>query len=118
VTFYNPTPVKDDYSRATENNRVQDELQAEVLSKYSDKPLKLKYASINTTEKVNANLLYKLGIHDSQLKSGPVVSVSRKDDGMKIWGPTIIHTVGKEVDRLQKKAQAEQDAAKKAAKKT
>ena len=113
VSFENPTPIKDDYSRPSVNNKVKDELQAEVLNKYHEKPLKLRYATINTTDKANANLLYKVGVHDYQLTNGPVVLVARKGHGKMAWGPTVIHKVDEYVQKEQAAAKAEQEAAKK-----
>ena len=105
VTFYNPTPVKDDYTRQTENNRVQDELQSEVLNKFDSKPLKIRYSSVDATDRTNENLLYKAGIKDDFLIYGPVVLVTRKGFGNIVWGPTVIHQASDFVQAIQKKAQ-------------
>ena len=104
VTFYNPTPVKDDYTRQTENNRVQDELQSEVLNQYDAKPLKIRYSSIDTTDRANEKLLYKAGVKPDQLNNGPVVLVTKKGFGHTVWGPTIVHQVEIFVKDTQKDA--------------
>ena len=93
VTFYNPTPVKDDYSRQSENNRVQDELQSEVLNQYDEKPLKIRYSSIDSTDRDNQKLLYKAGVKANYFDDGPVVLVTRKGSGHIVWGPTVVHQV-------------------------
>ena len=69
VTFYNPSPVKDDYSRQTENNRVQDELQSEVLNTHDGKPLTIRYTSIDSTDRENEQLMYKAGIKEDFLNN-------------------------------------------------
>ena len=111
VTFYNPTPVKDDYTRQTENNRVQDELQSEVLNQYDGKTLKIRYSSIDTTDRANEKLMYKSGVKQDQLNKGPVVLVTRKGYGHIVWGPTIVHQVETFVKETQ--AAAAEDAKKK-----
>ena len=111
VTFYNPTPVKDDYSRQAENNRVQDELQSEVLNKLNAKPLKIRYASADSTDRDNANLLYKAGVKEDLLTYGPVVLVTRKGFGNIVWGPTVIHQVETFVKGVQAEAKKEAEAA-------
>ena len=108
ATFYDPTPVKDSYTRQAENNKVQDDLQSEVLNQLDGKPLKIRYASADTTESENANLMYKAGIKDEYLEDGPVVLVTRKGSGYIVWGPTVIHQVEKFVKEMQDKATKEQ----------
>ena len=93
VTFYNPTPVKDDYTRQTRNNQVQDELQSEVLNQYDGKPLSIRYASIDSTDRNNEKLMYKAGVKHDFLNDGPVVLVTRKGYGHIVWGPTVVHQV-------------------------
>ena len=106
VTFYNPSPVKDDYSRQTENNRVQDELQSDVLNQFDNKPLKIRYSSIDTTDRSNEFLMYKAGVKSTQLAEGPVVLVTKKGVGHTVWGPTIVHQVETFVKDTQNKARA------------
>ena len=101
VTFYNPTPVKDDYSRTTENNKVQDELQSEVLNAFDRKPLPIRYASIDVTDRTNERLLYKAGVKADQLTYGPVVLVTKKGFGRTIWGPTVVDSVEDFVKSIQ-----------------
>ena len=111
VTFYNPSPVKDDYTRQTENNRVQDELQSEVLNIHDEKPLKIRYTSIDSTDRDNEQLLYKSGIKEDFLNKGPVVLVTRKGFGHIVWGPTIVHQVEEFVAEAQEEGKKEEDAA-------
>ena len=108
VTFYNPTPVKDDYTRQTENNRVQDELQSEVLNQYDGKPLKIRYSSIDSTDRANEKLMYKSGIKPDFLNNGPVVLVTKKGYGHIVWGPTIVHQVENFVKEIQEEADKEE----------
>ena len=104
VTFYNPTPVKDDYSRTTENTRVQDDLQSDILTQLHAKPLNIRYASIDVTDRTNDRLLYKAWVTEEQLSKGPVVLVARKGYGHIVWGPTVIHQVEKFVKEIQDSA--------------
>ena len=108
VTFYNPTPVKDDYTRQSENNRVQDELQSEVLNAYDSKPLKIRYSSIDSTDRDNEKLIYKAGIKPEYFNHGPVVLVTRKGYGHIVWGPTVVHQVETFVKETQDAASKEE----------
>mmetsp|Transcript_15431 Transcript_15431/g.13471 ORF Transcript_15431/g.13471 Transcript_15431/m.13471 type:complete len:152 (-) Transcript_15431:48-503(-) len=108
VTFYNPTPVKDDYSRQTENSRVQDELQSEVLNQYDAKPLTIRYSSIDSTDRANEKLLYKAGVKTEYLNEGPVILISRKGYGHIIWGPTVVHQTETFVKETQDTATEDQ----------
>ena len=56
VTFFNPTPKKDDYTRQYENKRVMDALSSEVLNEQNDKPLRVNYAQIDVTDRENERL--------------------------------------------------------------
>lgn len=104
VTFYNPTPIKDDYTRQTANNKIQDELQSEVLNLRSSHPLPIRYASIDTTDRVNEKLIYKAGIKPADLEDGPVVLVASQGVGNLVWGPTVIRQVDVYVQEIQTKA--------------
>ena len=104
VCFYNPTPIKDDYTRQTENNKIQDELQAEILNQQSGHPLEINYASIDTTDRINDKLVYKAGIKPENLADGPVVLVASQGVGNIIWGPTVIKQVEIFVKEIQDKA--------------
>ena len=108
ITFYNPTPVKDDYSRQMMNNQVQDQLQSTVLNKYDSKPLKIRYSSIDTTDRDNEILMYKAGVKQSNLLNGPVVLITRKGRGNSVWGPTIIEKVEDFVKNIQENAEKDQ----------
>ena len=107
VTFYNPTPVKDDYTRQQENNKVQDELQSVVLNQYDNQPLKIRYGSIDVTDRENEKIIYKAGIKEDYLRNGPVVLVVSKGFGNIVWGPTVIHQVETFVQETQQKASEE-----------
>ena len=104
VTFYNPTPIKDDYTRQSENNKVQDELQSVVLNQYDNQPLKIRYASVDVTDRQNESLIYKAGIKADYLGRGPVVLITRKGFGNIVWGPTVIHQTETFVKQIQDKA--------------
>ena len=109
VTFYNPTPVKDDYTRQQENNKVQDELQSVVLNQYDGQPLKIRYASVDVTDRSNESIIYKAGVKDDFLRNGPVVLVTKKGFGNIVWGPTVIHQTETFVQQIQEQAgQAQQ----------
>lgn len=109
VTFFNPSSIRDDYTRQRQNNKIQDELQSEVLNLRSEKPLKIRYASIDVTDRGNDNLVYKAGVEQSSLVSGPVVLVASQGVGKLIWGPTVTKTVDDYVQEIQKKAQPKTD---------
>lgn len=110
VTFYNPTSVKDDYSREIKNKRIQDELQSDVLNLEADKPLKIRYTSIDVTDKANDNLFYKAGLSHEWLVKGPVVLATCEGVGKLIWGPTLVKTTHDYVKEIQQKAQPKEEA--------
>ena len=107
VTFFNPTPKMDDYSRQYENKRVMENLVSEVLHEQNDKPLRVNHAYVDVTDRENDNLLYKTHIEHDMVDQGPVVLASRKGHGFHNWGPTVLHRVAEVIELLQ--AQAKED---------
>mmetsp|Transcript_28160 Transcript_28160/g.24890 ORF Transcript_28160/g.24890 Transcript_28160/m.24890 type:complete len:151 (+) Transcript_28160:15-467(+) len=104
ISFYNPSPIKDDYTRQNFNNKIMDELQSSILNKYHGEPLSIRYSSIDSTDRDNDTLLYKAGIHSNKLEKGPVILITRKGNGHTVWGPTIIQKVEDFVKKLQESA--------------
>ena len=107
VTFFNPTPKIDDYTRQYENKRVMENLISEVLNEQNDKPLRVNYAYVDVTDHANDKLLYKAHIDHDMVDQGPVVLATRKGHGYHNWGPTVLHRVAEVIEMLQ--AQAKDD---------
>lgn len=112
ITFFNPSPKKDDYTREFENKRVMDNLVIEVLNEQNDKPLRVNYANIDVTDRENEKLLYKANVHADMVDTGPVVLATRKGSGYTNWGPTVLHRVAEVIEMLQVQAKEDQETKK------
>ena len=109
VYFYNPVNSDETYAKVRENQRIKNEV-LNYLNTLSEDgqnqfPTPVYYSVVESTDPYNQNLMYKLGVDEEVLETGPVVVALRHGRGYRHSGPKLTAYLKKSVNALRQAGQ-------------
>ena len=105
VVFYDSTNNEESYSKVKENQAVQEQvltfLKEISAGGKAPFPTNVFYATVDSTDPYNQNLIYKVGIDPKILKDGPAILTLRHGTGFRQNGPKVDAALRTSVDKLR-----------------
>ena len=105
VYFYDSTNTEEVYAKVRENQAVLNEVldYLKTISTNGDNPFPTKvfFSSIDATEPMNQNVIYKSSVNVNALDNGPVLLALRQGTGFLQYGPKVTAALRDSVDKLR-----------------